>query len=521
MPITSFAIDGLEVDPRLPTFEIRETVGGVSTLTCDIASSGSPVMPISVFDVVEVEEDGGTIFAGIVTQVRLRGDQAPNLYDGITGDPEVITTVTAEDYARLAERVYITATVSAGTSLAAFLATVVTQLSVVGITLHPSQVTGPNLPDMVFDRVRGSDVLQALSDATGYVSRIDYSKQLRMWLPGALAAPFNINEFDDPQRWTGDVEVERILGDDYANRITVIGDPITEYNRVEPFTGDGVTSVFQLTYTLFAHRGYVTDDTSTGTNLTLTTTPFQGSADWTYHPLTNTLERELGPLPNGQVASITFDGTFAPFAIAEDLADIAVNGLYEHVERRNDITDPVAAQALADALLASKLNAGEQLVRYSTRFVAPTLRAGQQQTITATARELSGPYVISEMRVQAEVPATTDYALGGLGLIRHITAKQQQVLLGKWQHTYRDWLGGGNRGTATPPILTGVGVVGPAPPEGAVQHYLLGQFGGKSTFKFFNPENSLICGGGGSSIDAPDHESCAVIGCYNGHIDEP
>ena len=200
MAITSFTVDGDEVEPLIGTFEVRETVGGVSTLICDIVSVGSPVARYGVFSQVAVVEDGATIFSGTVTQSREQGIGGPVLDSD--GSPQITTTITAEDHNRIGDRVSVTEAVVAGTLLKAFLTTLVTNyLSAFGVSLDGSQVNGPALPQMSFDISRASEVLQALSDATGYLWRIDYDKKLRMWLAGDLVAPFNIDQSDVPHKW--------------------------------------------------------------------------------------------------------------------------------------------------------------------------------------------------------------------------------------------------------------------------------------------------------------------------------
>ena len=515
MAITSFTIDGVEVDPLLETFEIRETTGDISTMVCDVESSGSPVFRIPLRSEVIVQEDGVRIFAGTVTQTRERGHGGPNLYDA-GGAPEIITSITAEDYARIADRVYATTTVADGTLLKDALTALVTDyLSGLGISLHASQVNGPALPAMAFTRVRASEVLTAFSDATGYLSRVDYDKKLRMWAPGDIAAPFNIDEFDDPPKWTDDVEVEAILGDTYANRVIVTSDLITEYSHVETFVEGVDTYPYQLEYTMFANRGYVTCDTIFET---LRTPDDPDAASWTYDPATNTITRDAGEPAAGIITSINFDGTFTAYAVAEDAAAIALYGLYEYVEPpRNDITTNAAAQTLANSILAEHLTAGDQIVTYPTRYSAPSLRAGQQQSITATARDLSGNYIISEMTVRGEVTES------GVGFLRTITTKRNQVLSGKWQQTYKDWLRAGGEGTNAAATTVGSGGTttgGPAPPLLSVQFNENGAFGGRTEFTFNPDTDSVICGGGGSSITAVSPSSCQVFG-LNNHIADP
>jgi hypothetical protein len=503
MPITSFTIDGDEVDPKVENFEIRESEGAVSTMTCDVESYGSPVLRFLPHAEVNVEEDGTIIFAGILMQTRERGFGGPNVYDDASGEAQIVTTITAEDFGRLAERVYLTETVAEGMLLEDFLNVLVTYLWPFGVALHASQVTGPALPAMVFDRVLVSEVLQKVAAATGFVWRIDYDKKLRMWEPGDLAAPFDIDEYDDPPRWTGDVEVERILGDNYANRVIVMSGLIEETNHVETFTGDGVEYSFPLEWTLTGMRYVVTVD-GVPELLTFQGIGFDLAVQWLYYAVDNT------------VISITFDGTFEAEATAEDAGAIAANGLYEHVETRDDIRTEAAAQTIADAILAERLLAGDQTVGYQSRYSAPTLRAGQAQTLTATARDLSGSYIITEMRVQAETPATAEYAADGLGLIRTVRLKRNQVVQGKWQHTYRDWLEKGKGRSASTTTVGGgaPAAVGPAPPFESVQSNQGGAFSGDASFLYRKANRSIIAGLS-SAITAADYSDCYIFGPGN------
>ena len=495
MAITSFTIAGTEVEPLLASFDVRETVGGTSTLSCDVVSVGSPVQRFDVFDAIVVQEDGNTIFAGTLTQTREQGFGGPNLYDATNGAPQIVTTLTAEDQNRIAERVTVTETVVAGTNLASCLSTLVTgYLASFGVLLDGAQVAGPALPAMAFDASRASEVLQALSDATGYLWRINYDKQLRMWLPGDLAAPFDIDEYDDPPSWTGDVEVETALGDNYANRVIVICDPKEEEQHIEVFPGDGLTSTFALAWTLIKSYGiihlYELDGVTPAGGETFGIPP-DSPIQWAYDSATNSITRTVGVTDATKVYSLRFHATFTARATAEDAGEIAAHGVYEYVEHRSDLTTAAAAQDLADAILAERLHSGEQTLTYETRRTAPLLRAGQIQTITATARDVSGDYIIRDLRIRAEVPAT---AAGWL--TRTVTAKREEVLVGKWQHTYRDWLRAGSGGTATTTGTGGAVSAGAAPPVTSVQFNRTGSFGGSASFTYAETETTAMIGTG-------------------------
>ena len=492
MAITSFTIDAVEVEPLIGTFEVRETIGGVSTLSCDIVSFGaSPLTRYSVFSQVAVVEGSTTIFAGTITQTREQGLGGQPVLD-TDGNPQIVTTITAEDHNRIGDRVSATETVAAGTLLKAFLTTIVTNyLSAFGVSLDGAQVNGPALPAMSFDIALLTQVLQSLADATGYIWRIDYDKKLRMWSPGDIAAPFDIDQSDVPPKWGGDVEVETILGDNYANRVIIKSDPVNSVEHTETFTGDGIADSVTLEYTLTKHYGYVTYDTIFQT---LRTPDDPDAASWTYDPSDNSLTRTAGPIGAGKILSITFDGTFTANATAEDAGEIAAHGLYEHVERRSDITTNAAAQAIADSVLAQLLAAGEQTITYTTRYSSSTLRAGQLQNIVAPARDVSGDFIIRDIRLFTETNPTS--ADGWL--TRQVTAKQQQVLVGKWQQTYQDWLkvGGGGAG-ATVVGGGGGGAAGPAIPFTSVQFNRSGKFGGDADFTYDEDSATVMIG--------PDH----------------
>jgi hypothetical protein len=310
-----------------------------------------------------------------------------------------------------------------------------------------------------------------------------------------------VSESDDPAKWTDDVETETILGDEFANRVTVVVGPLTAENRVETFVGDGVTSAFTLTYQLTSfpfgliHRfesDGVTEDG--GETFHLVGTP---SIQWQYDPATNQIAKLDGPTDATKVYKLTFNGTLFLTATAEDAADIAANGLETHEEKRDDLLYQTDVDALAVELLAQKLTAAEQIARYSTRYPASTLRAGQEQTITAPARGASGDYIISDLEVRAETPVTADYVAAGLGFLRRVTAKKNPKV-GKFQHTYEDWLkvgrGGGAMAPLTPPVAASGG--GAAPPVTSVQFNRAGNFGGSIGFTFLESTQSVLIGVG-------------------------
>ncbi len=122
-------------------------------------------------------------FAGLIESLEEQGLQDVEL--------PIVTTIQAVDYTALAERRYVSETIPAGT-LKSHLDVIVAYLP--GVTLDPAQVDGPAIEAQQWDRVQAKEVLDALATlAGGYVWHITDDKVLRMFQPGTIAAPFNID----------------------------------------------------------------------------------------------------------------------------------------------------------------------------------------------------------------------------------------------------------------------------------------------------------------------------------------
>lgn len=497
-------IAGVAKQLKAGTFRLTETANRRCTAVFQLDSLDRSYRPAEGAEVI-IEEDGARIFAGLVDRPSERGFGGP-LHPGIS------TTVNVVDFTVYAERRFVNLTLAAGTLKSQLSTLVTTYLATYGVTLDASQVDGPTMPELVYDYKRLDAVLHELMTLTAdagqpYIWEISYSKVLSAYQPSTEAAPFNLSGDDLPEV-VGDIQVETSRSDHYANRIILKVQPKTELARVESFTGDGSSDSVTLQYTPFEHRGYVTYD---GIFETLTTTPFAGSASWTLDMPTGVLTREAGPIGNGLVVSINFDGTFAGEWIAEDAGEIASVGVWERVLVLESIPNDSTGQAFADAELAKRI-AAIKTVQYVTWQQG--LAIGQQQTIAVPSRNVSGDAVVVHMvtrdlvhRLERSVTAVIDSTQTNLGR--------------SFQDDYAIWYGD-KTGAAAPAPTVGAsaGAISAAPPFRSVQFNRDGAFGGDADFLYYEDENSIVCGGGGSSITAANFESCQVFG-YNNHISDP
>lgn len=423
-PAYVVTIDGDDINPIKETFRIQETLDAPDTLLCDVDSEGLPYTRFSLGQTVTVTENGVRVFGGYVTGVRERGLCGPNTDD-------LVVEIQATSYELNAQRRVITTEFSAGSpadSLSDALASLVTDyFGVVGVSLHPSQATGPDLPYLSFQRARGDALIRTIAESLGYLWSIDYQNQLRAWLPGDIAAPDDYDEDVNPELLTGDIEVEKHLQNGYANRVILVGAPIAVPDYVDLFTGDGVTDTFDLTYDVVSTYGYVVNNGIAET-LRETSGAF-GSADWVVDRVARTITRDAGAPANGKPISITYNGLFVPSATAEDAGEIAALGLYEHLEEVTSVPENLSAQQYADAILAQKIASKDEIVIVKTRRLG--FHPGQTMAMTSPTRELTGTYLLTQVDTGAEVD--------GVRLIRSITATKSQNNLHDWRKVLQQW----------------------------------------------------------------------------------
>jgi hypothetical protein len=502
--IWTLTIAGVPKAIRANSLHLSETLNGRTTAAFSIMSADGTYRPAMDAEVIIVE-DGTRVFGGLIERVTERG-----LHGGAR--PAIETLVSAGDFTAYTDRRYVNETIPAGT-LKAALIVVTTYLSTYGVTLDAGQVDGPSLPELVYIYRPLTEVLNELSTLTAaageqFAWTIDSFKVLSMAQPSTLGAPFTLIGNVLPMV-LGDLEVEP-RRDHYANRVIVKVAAKAEDNHLESFTGDGVTSTFTLQFTPRQTRGYVS---YAAVNETLNVTGDADPAMWTYDPGTNTITRNIGTPANGSLIEIIFNGTFEGIGQADDLAAQAPPpagvGLWEKVVVVDSVPADQTAQSLAEGYLAQAITA-TQSVTYKT--FEPGLRPGQTQAVAVPARNLSGTAILTDV-VTRDVQNR---------LIREITLEiRAQTNLGRrgWRDTYKDWLG--DKAGETSGISDGGGggvqQVGPGGPNRSVQINNQGKFYGEGEFIYYKDENSVVCGGGGSSITALIFESCQVFG-YDNHI---
>ena len=480
MGVLALTIAGDSKRYVVSSLNVNYTLNGRTTASFDVRSNDASYRPALGAEVV-LTDGGSTILGGVIQRVGER-----SVFGDSMGDANAIyTRVVVADYHSYTERRFVNETLAAGTLKSMLTTLVANYLDDYGVTLHASQVNGPNIPEVVYEYRSLTEVLNELMQLTAdagdpYVWKIDESKVLRAFQPSTQAAPFNLTEAAKAS--VGDVTVDQSR-DQYANKIILRVPPKTEMLREETFTGDGSEDTFTLQYTPFQTYGYVSVD---GIAETMRYPDDPNAATWTFDPDTNTITR-TSPPSNGAAIRLHFDGTYEGTATASDSGEITANGLWEKVLSVDQVPADTTAQALADAALAIFVQT-PQVIKYITKTAG--LKVGQTQSATLSQRNLSGvSAVVTELRV-------ADY--GTRNAIYQVTLTSGTKAQDRWRDVYKQWAGdktGGvgltanvSAGTASP-ISAGPGL-----PFTSVQFNESGVFGGDPEFTYDTTSAAVMVG---------------------------
>ena len=490
------------------TLKIQAPSNGRSTASFSVRSNDASYRPAFGAEVI-ITEGGTRIFGGLLDRPSEQG----TLGDSSGAHPAIVTRVSAADFNQYAERrVIIDGGFPAGYTLLQALTSLVAWVAPFGVTLHGSQVTGPTFPEMIYTCRTLVEILNELTTLSAkygepFIWTIDHTKVLRMVQPSTVAAPFDVVEGDG--QIIGEVTVDR-NNDRYANRVYLKVTPKTETGRVETFTGDGSTTTFTLAYTPTKTYGYVTNATVFET---LNYTGDPDAATWSLDVGANAITTAVAP-GVGDVVTMSFDGTFTGIAMAEDVAAQGVGqvDLWERIYSVDEVPDGTTLQALADGALAKAL-ASPMTLKYKTFGIG--LAPGQTQHVTVPMRNLDVDAVITDL-------VLSDYGRGGQRLLREVTLTTGETVQEGWRDVYKqaftDRTGASSASTVVGPAAPTRS--GPGGPNRAVQYNDAGVFGGDGDFTYYKDENSIVCGGDGSSITAAAFESCLVMG-DDCHIADP
>ncbi len=501
--VFAVTIGGVAKDIKAGSFSMSETANGMTSVRFSVISTAGTYRP-AIDAEVSVSVDSVVVFGGLVDRPTEKGLAAG-------ARPGIVTDISATDFTQYFQRRIIPdGGFPAGYTLLQALTALDTWVTPFGASLDPGQVTGPTLPELVYKYKDVLSVLNELTTVTGglgepYVLKMSPLKVWGMYQASTVAAPFDVTT-DNPSQVVGDITVES-KRDGYANRVYLRTPTKSETAREETFTGDGSTTAFPLVYTVTKPYGYVT---SAGVYETLNYTGDADAASWTYDSTTNTITRNDGAPAMSDAITFKFDGTYSGTATAEDAT--VFTSPWERVVDIDDVPSDTTLQALADAELAKRLPL-VRTVKYLT--FESGLAVGQEQTVNVPRRNINATGIITDIN-------TRDVGKDRLQHEVTVLFDAQNNLSKGFRDTVKKWNDSGNSASQVSSVV-GAGTpvsAGAAPPLESVQTNQAGKFFGKASFIFKAAENSIVAGGGGSSITAAVFESCQAFG-YDCHIADP
>jgi hypothetical protein len=284
-----------------------------------------------------------------------------------------------------------------------------------------------------YDKVTRDALNEACVLAGGYVWEIDYAKTLRAFLPGTIAAPFNVAAGDGHVIGDVTVEPQRTSGQ-YANRVIVQAGTGTA-RITQSWVADGVathwvtdvpaTNDWPGTY----HRG--------GADLPLGPyEPGNTGSQWPmqWDSLTHALYQRAGdaPMPNGTAFSLAYVAQY-PFAVVVDnAAEQAIHGIWDLAVALPDVFTKPDAVAYGNAYLSTTIVVPKQVTYLTEQLGA---RPGMMQVINLPTRGINGTYLITSV----QTANSREKAMQ-----RTITAIEGSTLRGAApDNLFKQWSGGG------------------------------------------------------------------------------
>jgi hypothetical protein len=205
---------------------------------------------------------------------------------------------------------------------------------------------------------------------------------------------------------------------------------------------------------------------------------------WTFDMPSNTFHQrgDQTVLTAGQYVHAYYTGNYPGTIVVNNAGEQAAHGLWEAVVSNTNCFDPTMAATLAAGYLAQAVIV-PTVVTFQT--IKPGLRSGQTITIQSSARNLSGTFLITEIRTtnpQANVLLRTVKAISGT---TYTNAYQTS-----WQNVYKGWSSGSS--APTPVTISSSGSSGGT--GTSLQSYYLGG----SALEALNPGTSYASASDGA-----------------------
>jgi hypothetical protein len=376
----TLTIAGVDRTSYLSAVRIESRINNVGSMSFRLNVKDGSYMP-TLFDAVSLTDGATTYFSGVLARLN-----PTYIIDG----KGLRCECTALDHNQIAQRILRNGIEASGQTLWTILDKIVDDnLTYAGVTLHGSQATGPTMGTLTFPWMTVEEILNYLSTLTGYVWRIDYSKQLRMWAIGTQSAPTTFSRANLNIRsvqWTQDLP-------QYWNTVWVVYGESEVLAKSDSWAGDGNKTQFPLTYAL---NGGTKPSTVTrsDTGATLPVGDYGvDSMEWTYDWTNNRIVQDVGytKIPNGHTLTAAYTAGFPQYLMYQDAGEVALRGPYVTKIDATGIKTYAEAYNLAVATVRNSMVTPKkvQLTTFSAGY-----DPGETVTISLSDLGLTGDFLI-------------------------------------------------------------------------------------------------------------------------------
>jgi len=302
---------------------------------------------------------------------------------------------------------------------------------------------GPTMDEVILGyEWKISDVLNRLSEITGYFWHIDYDKDLHFEDRTKNDAPFDID--DDSTVY--EFEVSKTLAD-YRNQQYTIGGLATSSSVSDSFVGDGEQRTFHV-------RRPIAEEPTISINGTPVSSSDIGILDvetdkkyyWAKGETAIIQDDGEAVLTDTDTIEIDYKYLYPYVAFAEDGAEInsrsaaeSNSGKYQNAESRKSVNDSDQLQKETIGLLEKYGTIPETITYYTFEN---GLEAGQLQNIVRTNHNIDDDYLITEVTLEPKgwddgtfkfwyhvTAALTDYQGGWIEFFRKLADKDKDFVI--------------------------------------------------------------------------------------------
>jgi len=269
---------------------------------------------------------------------------------------------------------------------------------------------GPIIEYISFDYITPAECIRKLVSETGYNFYVDPNKDIHFFATETLVAPIELNDLTRNNFFGTSLNPNYTLT---SNKVTVIGDKFFGPPLTETFSGDDITTEFNLTAKPHAIQ---LDENGTSKTVGFPNIDDLTTKDYECDYWRKTLTRRAGALPTGTTLTVVYQYEIRVITVVEDTTTQGViatqegkgDGIYEKVIRDDSIGN------ITEAFRRGQVEVdryGNVTVTGSTNTYEDGFAIGQIFTINLTGEPSNGDYIIRSIRIQAHGGGLFSYSI--------------------------------------------------------------------------------------------------------------